>query len=61
MMRSARKYLGLETAETTVIGDTMETDIEGGIQMGYKTILQYCRALQKRKISAITHLSPTLW
>jgi NagD protein len=39
MMRSARKYLGLETGETTVIGDTMETDIQGGVQMGYKTIL----------------------
>jgi NagD protein len=39
MMRSARKFLGLETAETTVIGDTMETDIKGGVQMGYKTIL----------------------
>ncbi len=39
MMRSARKALGLETAETTVIGDTMDTDIQGGIQMGYKTIL----------------------
>ncbi len=30
---------GLETAETTVVGDTMETDIQGGVQMGYKTIL----------------------
>ena len=39
MMRSARKFLGLETSETTVIGDTMETDIQGGVQMGYKTIL----------------------
>lgn len=39
MMRSARKFLGLETAATTVIGDTMETDIQGGVQMGYKTIL----------------------
>ncbi len=39
MMRSARKALGLETAETTVIGDTMDTDIRGGVQMGYKTIL----------------------
>src|SRR5690606_16560035 len=27
MMRSARKALGLETAYTTVIGDTMTTDI----------------------------------
>lgn len=39
MMRSARKFIGLETADTVVIGDTMETDIRGGVQMGYKTIL----------------------
>jgi NagD protein len=39
MMRSARKALGLETAETTIIGDTMDTDIRGGVQMAYKTIL----------------------
>jgi NagD protein len=39
MMRAARKALGLETAEVTVIGDTMDTDIQGGVQMGYKTIL----------------------
>lgn len=39
MMRAARKALGLETAYTTVIGDTMDTDIQGGVQMGYKTIL----------------------
>lgn len=39
MMRSARKAMGLETAYTTVIGDTMTTDIQGGVQMGYKTIL----------------------
>lgn len=39
MMRSARKALGLETAFTTVIGDTMDTDIQGGVSVGYKTIL----------------------
>lgn len=39
MMREARKELGLMTAETAIIGDTMETDILGGIQMGYQTIL----------------------
>ncbi len=39
MMRVARKKLGLETAETTMIGDTLDTDILGGIQMGYRTIL----------------------
>jgi len=39
MMRMARKVLGLATAETTIIGDTMETDILGGVQMGYRTVL----------------------
>jgi NagD protein len=39
MMRIARKELGLQTAETTIIGDTMDTDILGGIQVGYSTIL----------------------
>lgn len=39
MMRTARKQLGLTSEETTIIGDTMETDILGGVQMGYQTIL----------------------
>lgn len=39
MMRTARKELGLATAETIVIGDTMETDILGGVSMGYRTVL----------------------
>ncbi len=39
MMRAARVELGLRTGQTTMIGDTMETDIIGGVQMGYRTIL----------------------
>ena len=39
MMRAARTELGLSTAGTTMIGDTMETDILGGVQMGYRTVL----------------------
>ena len=39
MMREARKELGVSTSETIMIGDTMETDILGGVQMGYGTIL----------------------
>lgn len=39
MMRVARKKLGLTTTEMTMIGDTMSTDILGGIQVGYRTIL----------------------
>src|SRR5688572_18898906 len=39
IMRAARKQLGLTTDETTIIGDTMETDILGGVQLGFHTIL----------------------
>jgi NagD protein len=39
MLRAARKELGLATDQTIVIGDTMETDILGGVQLGLKTIL----------------------
>ncbi|MCE7994012.1 MAG: HAD-IIA family hydrolase [Roseivirga sp.] len=39
MMRAARKHIGLTTDEVTVIGDTLGTDIQGGVQVGYKTIL----------------------
>ena len=39
MMRAARKELELTTEETTIIGDTMETDILGGVQLGFHTVL----------------------
>jgi NagD protein len=39
MMRAARKELGLNAEQTIMIGDTMETDILGGVQMGYHTVL----------------------
>jgi NagD protein len=39
MMRAARKELGLSTDETAMIGDTMETDILGGAQLGFRTVL----------------------
>jgi len=39
MMRAARKELGLSTDETCMIGDTMETDILGGVQLGFHTVL----------------------
>jgi len=39
MLRAARKELGLATDQTIVIGDTMETDVLGGVQLGFKTIL----------------------
>jgi NagD protein len=39
MMRAARKELGLGAERTIIIGDTMTTDIVGGVQLGYKTVL----------------------
>jgi NagD protein len=39
MLRAARKELGLTAEQTVVIGDTMDTDILGGVQLGYKTVL----------------------
>jgi NagD protein len=39
MLRGARKALGLTADQTVVIGDTMETDILGGVQLGCHTIL----------------------
>lgn len=39
MMRAARKELNISSSQTIMIGDTMETDILGGVQMGYRTIL----------------------
>ncbi|HLU47298.1 MAG TPA: HAD-IIA family hydrolase [Planctomycetota bacterium] len=39
MLRAARKELGLSTGETTIVGDTMETDILGGVQLGFRSIL----------------------
>lgn len=39
MFRAARKLLGLATGETVMIGDTMETDILGATQLGFRAIL----------------------
>jgi NagD protein len=39
MMRAARKELGLDASRTTMIGDTMDTDILGAVQLGYRAVL----------------------
>ncbi len=39
MMRAARQELGISSAQTTMIGDTMETDILGSVEMGYRSVL----------------------
>ncbi|NNE77478.1 MAG: HAD hydrolase-like protein [Pricia sp.] len=50
MMRAARKHLGLEAKETIIIGDTMATDILGGVQLGYTTILTLSGVSKKEHI-----------
>ncbi len=39
MMRTARKLIGLRTDEVVMIGDTMETDIKGAAELGFRSIL----------------------
>ncbi len=39
MFRFACAELGLQPEEITVVGDTLETDILGGVQMGCRTVL----------------------
>lgn len=39
MMRMAQNELGVRASQTVMVGDTMETDILGGVGMGYQTVL----------------------
>ena len=39
IFRKARTKLGLRTEETVMIGDTMETDIRGATDLGFKSVL----------------------
>jgi NagD protein len=39
MMRAARKRIGLSTDEVIMIGDTMETDIRGATDLGFRSTL----------------------
>jgi NagD protein len=55
MLRAARKELGLGTDQTIVIGDTMETDILGGVQLGFKTILVLSGGTRREDLSRYTY------
>lgn len=55
MFRYARKQLELRTAETTIIGDTMETDILGGVQMGYRTVLVLTGGTKRSDLSQFAY------
>jgi NagD protein len=51
MMRAARKELGLSTDQITMIGDTMETDILGGVQLGFRTVLVLSGGTKREDLS----------
>lgn len=55
MMRAARKQLGLRSSQTTMIGDTMETDIMGGVQMGYRTVLTLTGGTQREELGRFAY------
>jgi NagD protein len=55
MMRAARKELGLDASRTTIIGDTMETDILGGVQLGYRTILVLSGGTSRADLEAFAY------
>jgi NagD protein len=55
MLRGARKELGLTTAQTVVIGDTMDTDILGGAQLGFKTVLVLSGSTRREDLSRFAY------
>lgn len=55
MMRAARKALGLSTDEVVMVGDTMETDILGGVQMGYRTVLVLTGSTSRRELEGYAY------
>jgi NagD protein len=55
MMRAARKELGLTTDETTMIGDTMETDILGAVQLGFHSVLVLSGGTRREDLARYTY------
>jgi len=55
MMRAARKELGLDASRTTMIGDTMETDILGAVQLGYRAILVLSGGTSRADLTAFAY------
>jgi len=55
MMRAARKELGLDASRTTMIGDTMETDILGAVQLGYRAVLVLSGGTSRADLAAFAY------
>jgi NagD protein len=59
MMRAARKRLGLRTAETVMVGDTMETDIRGALELGFHAVLSLTGSTSRELLARYPY-RPTL-
>jgi NagD protein len=55
MMQGACAELGLPADKTVVIGDTMDTDILGGVQLGYRTILVLSGGTRREDLSRFVY------
>ena len=51
MFLMARQRLGLHTAETIMIGDTMETDIRGAVEIGIQSYLVLTGSTKREEIT----------
>lgn len=60
MMRDARKLLGLKATHTIMIGDTMSTDIIGGLQLGYHSILVLSGGTKVENLSSYAYSPDTV-
>lgn len=60
MMRAARKELGFDAAHTFMIGDTMSTDILGGAQLGYHTILVLTGGTRREDLDQFAYQPDTI-
>jgi len=60
MMRAARKELGLDADHTFMIGDTMSTDVLGGVQLGYHTILVLSGGTRRKDIGNYSYQPDTI-
>lgn len=52
MMRLARKTIGLRTDEVTMIGDTMDTDIRGATDLGFRSVLVLTGSTKREELAA---------
>ncbi|HEY1409268.1 MAG TPA: HAD-IA family hydrolase, partial [Promineifilum sp.] len=51
MMRTALNHLDVHSEDTIMVGDTMATDIKGGVESGMETILVLSGVTKKEDVA----------